>query len=60
MGTGFYYLCGKQGNILTGKMDECNLNKLKGSMNEYLKKAKPHPQFRLEIAQRKVFLKADG
>jgi len=29
-------------------------------MNEYLKKAKPHPHFRLEIAQREMFLKADG
>lgn len=42
------------------KMDECNLNKWKGSMNEYLKKAKPLPQFRLTIRQREIFLKADG
>lgn len=60
MGAGVYYLHGKQGNISMDKMDECNLNKWKGSMNESLKKAKPHPQFRLEIAQREIFLKADG
>lgn len=43
MGAGVYYLCGKQGNILMDKMDECNLNKWKGSMNEFLKKANLTP-----------------
>lgn len=38
MGTGVYYLCGMQGNRLMDMADECNLNKGKGSMNEYLKK----------------------
>lgn len=29
-------------------------------MNKYLQKAKSHPQFRLEIEQREMFLKAGG
>lgn len=60
MGTGVYYLCGKQGNIIMDRMEECNLNKWKGSMNKYLQKARSHPQFRLEIAQREMLLKAVG
>lgn len=48
MGTGVYYLCGKQGNIIMDRMEERNLNKWKGSMNKYLQKAKSHPQFRLK------------
>lgn len=43
-----------------GQADEYNLNKWKGSMNEYLKKAKPHPQIRNKITQIGTFLKAKG
>lgn len=60
MGTEVYYLCGMQGNRLMDMTDECNLKKGKGSMNEYLKNTKPHPQSTKEIAQTETFLKANG
>lgn len=59
MGTGIYCLCGKPRNILMDKMDE-RFKQLKTKHEWITGKGFTSPPVQTEIAQRGMFLKADG